>query len=63
MMLLCAGMGLAQDSETTEPVLPANPDVIALADVATLSGAEQAGLLEWARAGGIFSPKSTQSAA
>jgi len=35
-------------------VLPANPDVIALADVATLSGAEQAGLLEWARAGGIL---------
>ena len=28
-------------------ILPANPDVIVLADVATLSGGEQADLLEW----------------
>lgn len=35
-------------------ILPANPDVIVLADVATLSGAEQAGLLEWAEAGGLL---------
>lgn len=35
-------------------VLPANPDVIVLADVATLSGAEQAALLEWAEAGGLL---------
>ncbi len=26
LILLCAGMGLAQDSETAEPVLPVNPD-------------------------------------
>lgn len=35
-------------------VLPANPDVIVLADVATLSGAEQAGLIEWAEKGGLL---------
>ncbi|KZY32102.1 LytTR family transcriptional regulator, partial [Roseovarius sp. HI0049] len=35
-------------------VLPANPDVIVLADVATLSGAEQAELLEWAEGGGLL---------
>lgn len=35
-------------------VLPANPDVIVLADVATLSGAEQSGLIAWAEAGGLL---------
>src|SRR6056297_1321333 len=35
-------------------VLPANPDVIVLADVATLSGAEQAALLEWTEQGGML---------
>ncbi|WP_371225031.1 DUF4159 domain-containing protein [Roseovarius sp. 2305UL8-3] len=35
-------------------ILPANPDVIVLADVATLSGAEQAALLEWLDAGGML---------
>lgn len=35
-------------------ILPANPDVIVLADVARLSGAEQAGLLDWAEAGGLL---------
>ncbi|MEQ9673129.1 MAG: DUF4159 domain-containing protein [Roseovarius indicus] len=35
-------------------VLPANPDVIVLADVATLSGAEQSELLEWAENGGLL---------
>ncbi|WP_422031819.1 DUF4159 domain-containing protein [Roseovarius sp.] len=35
-------------------ILPANPDVIVLADVATLSGAEQAELLEWAENGGLL---------
>lgn len=35
-------------------ILPANPDVIVLADVATLSGAEQAALLEWADKGGLL---------
>ena len=35
-------------------VLPANPDVIVLADVATLSGAEQAALLDWAEKGGLL---------
>ncbi|MEQ8291838.1 MAG: DUF4159 domain-containing protein [Roseovarius sp.] len=35
-------------------ILPANPDVIVLADVATLSGAEQAELLEWAEGGGLL---------
>ncbi|MEQ9260613.1 MAG: DUF4159 domain-containing protein [Roseovarius sp.] len=35
-------------------ILPANPDVIILADVATLSGAEQAGLLEWVEQGGLL---------
>ncbi|WP_171054485.1 DUF4159 domain-containing protein [Roseovarius arcticus] len=35
-------------------VLPANPDAIVLADVATLSAAEKAGLMEWAEAGGTL---------
>ncbi len=35
-------------------ILPANPDVIVLADVATLSGAEQAALLDWADKGGLL---------
>ena len=35
-------------------VLPANPDVIVLADVATLSGAEQSALLEWTQKGGML---------
>lgn len=35
-------------------MLPANPDVIILADVATLSGGEQAALLEWVEGGGML---------
>ncbi|QYX56593.1 DUF4159 domain-containing protein [Roseovarius sp. SCSIO 43702] len=35
-------------------VLPANPGVIVLADVATLSGQEQADLLAWTEAGGTL---------
>ncbi|WP_272001747.1 DUF4159 domain-containing protein [Roseovarius sp. ZX-A-9] len=35
-------------------VLPASPNVIVLADVATLSGAEEAALLEWVEAGGML---------
>jgi len=35
-------------------VLPANPDVIVLADVATLSGAEEAALLDWVNGGGML---------
>ena len=35
-------------------VLPANPDVIVLADIATLSEAEQAPLLDWIEAGGML---------
>lgn len=35
-------------------VLPANPDVIILADVATLSPAEEAALLEWTEEGGLL---------
>lgn len=35
-------------------ILPANPDVIILADVATLSGAEEAALLEWTTNGGML---------
>ncbi|WP_300547790.1 DUF4159 domain-containing protein [Roseovarius sp.] len=35
-------------------VLPANPDVIVLTDVATLSGAEQAALLDWTTEGGLL---------
>lgn len=35
-------------------VLPANPDVIVLADVATLSGAERTALQEWTAAGGAL---------
>ncbi|KRS13475.1 LytTR family transcriptional regulator [Roseovarius atlanticus] len=35
-------------------VLPANPDVVVLADVATLSGAEQADLMDWTDRGGML---------
>ena len=35
-------------------ILPANPDVIALADVATLAPAEQEALVEWAEGGGML---------
>lgn len=35
-------------------VLPANPDVIVLADVATLSNAEETALTEWIDAGGVL---------
>jgi hypothetical protein len=35
-------------------VLPANPDVIVLADIATLSEAEQTPLQEWVEAGGML---------
>ena len=35
-------------------VLPANPDVIVLADVATLSPAEQAAVMEWTKKGGLL---------
>ncbi len=35
-------------------ILPANPDVIVLADVATLAGGEQAALLEWVDKGGLL---------
>src|SRR6056297_2909942 len=35
-------------------ILPANPDVIALADVATLAAAEQEALLEWTEDGGML---------
>ena len=35
-------------------ILPANPDVVVLADVATLSGAEQADLLDWVDGGGLL---------
>ncbi|MFN3210386.1 MAG: DUF4159 domain-containing protein [Roseovarius sp.] len=35
-------------------ILPANPDVVVLADVATLSGAEQADLLDWTDRGGML---------
>ncbi|WP_371061010.1 DUF4159 domain-containing protein [Rhodosalinus sp. 5P4] len=35
-------------------ILPANPDVIVLADVATLSPAEEAGLAEWVEGGGLL---------
>jgi len=35
-------------------VLPANPDVIVLADVATLSAAERDRLLEWTEGGGLL---------
>ena len=35
-------------------VLPANPDVVVLADVATLSDAEQAALLDWTDKGGML---------
>ncbi|MBR9892924.1 DUF4159 domain-containing protein [bacterium] len=39
---------------TLEEVLPANPDVIVLADVATLSPGEEAGVLEWLESGGTL---------
>ncbi len=35
-------------------LLPANPDVVVLADVTSLSGAEQADLLEWVQQGGVL---------
>ncbi|MEM9549743.1 MAG: DUF4159 domain-containing protein [Pseudomonadota bacterium] len=35
-------------------VLPANPDVIALADIATVSDAERDALLEWIEGGGLL---------
>ena len=35
-------------------LIPANPDVIVLADVASLSGAEEASLIEWVEAGGML---------
>ncbi|WP_424985072.1 DUF4159 domain-containing protein [Microbulbifer sp. S227A] len=35
-------------------LLPANPDVVVLADVATLSAAEQDGLTAWVEAGGML---------
>ena len=35
-------------------ILPANPDVIVLADVATLSEAEEAGVLDWVEKGGML---------
>ena len=35
-------------------LLPANPDVVVLADVANLSGAEQADLLDWVQQGGLL---------
>ncbi len=35
-------------------ILPANPDVIVLADVATLSPTEEAGLVEWVENGGLL---------
>ncbi|WP_170443990.1 DUF4159 domain-containing protein [Ruegeria arenilitoris] len=35
-------------------VLPANPDVIVLADVAKLTPSEQAGLVEWVEQGGLL---------
>lgn len=37
-----------------EDVLPANPDVIVLADVASLTQAQSAGLTEWVNAGGLL---------
>ena len=35
-------------------ILPANPDVVVLADVATLSGTEEDALIEWANKGGML---------
>lgn len=35
-------------------ILPANPDVIVLADVATLSGAEEEAVLDWVEKGGML---------
>jgi len=37
-----------------EDILPANPDVIILADVATLSGSEAAALQDWVEKGGLL---------
>ncbi len=37
-----------------EDVLPANPDVIVLADVAKLTEGQTAGLIEWVEAGGLL---------
>ena len=39
---------------TTEDILLANPDVIILADVATLAGTEEADLLAWVEKGGLL---------
>ena len=39
---------------TLEDMLLANPDVIILADVATLTGSESAGLLDWLDQGGLL---------
>ena len=39
---------------TLEDVLLANPDVIVLADVATLTGTESAAMLDWLDAGGLL---------
>ncbi|MFP4327243.1 MAG: DUF4159 domain-containing protein, partial [Paracoccaceae bacterium] len=39
---------------TLSDILPANPDVIALADVATLAPAEEEALLDWAEKGGLL---------
>lgn len=41
-------------SGALEDILPANPDVIVLADVATLSSGEEAALLDWADKGGLL---------
>lgn len=39
---------------TLTDILPANPDVIVLADVATLSGAARSRLMDWAEDGGLL---------
>ncbi|MEM9844291.1 MAG: DUF4159 domain-containing protein [Pseudomonadota bacterium] len=41
-------------SGSLSDVLPANPDVVVLADVATLSDAEQAQLIDWTERGGLL---------
>ncbi|MEM6481402.1 MAG: DUF4159 domain-containing protein [Pseudomonadota bacterium] len=41
-------------SGSLSDVLPANPDVVVLADVATLSASEQAQLLDWTERGGML---------
>jgi hypothetical protein len=52
------GQALAPTAELIDgslaDVLPANPDVIVLADIATLSEAEQTPLLEWIEGGGML---------